>query len=104
MVLIKGIKKNTSHIIHLIKGYSSIETDEAGGCGGDVAFKDKMLHDLVVGKGVDVVVEGSGDFDYNGVVAWVKENVDIVVDAAAIPFHAAVHSVDPKLTDVVDLP
>ena len=33
-----------------------------------------MLDNLVVGKGVDVVVEGGGDFYFDGVVAGVQQS------------------------------
>ena len=62
-----------------------------------------MLHHTVVGEGVDVVVEGGGDFNHDGVVAGVQMGGYIVVYPFAIPFHTAALAVDYQLADVVHL-
>ena len=50
-------------------GYLSVDAEEAGRGGGDIAFEDVVLDDFVVGERVNVVVEGGGDFNHDGVDA-----------------------------------
>ena len=76
-------------------------THKTCGGGGDVALEDEMLDDAVVREGVGVVVEGGGDFDFDGVVAGVEESAEVVVTPLAVPLHATVLTVDSQLADVI---
>lgn len=85
------------------KRQMAFDADKADGGGGDVAFEDEVLDDFVVGEGMDVVVEGGGDFDFYGVVAGVEQRTDVVVYPLSIPFYATAGAVDFQFADVVDL-
>ena len=52
-----------------------------------------MLDDFVVGQGVDVVVEGGGDADLDGVETGVQQWGCIVVYPFAVPLHTAAGAV-----------
>ena len=62
-----------------------------------------MLNDFVVGQGVDVVVEGGGDADLDGVETGVQQGGCIVVYPFAVPLHTAAGAVYYQFADVVHL-
>ena len=62
-----------------------------------------MLNDFVVGQGVDVVVEGGGDADLDGVETGVQQGGCIVVYPFAVPLHTAAGAIDYQFADVVHL-
>lgn len=84
-------------------GYLSVDAEEAGRGGGDIAFEDVVLDDFVVDERVDVVVEGGGDFNHDGVDAGMQEGGCIGVNLFAVPLHTAAGAVDDKFADVINL-
>ncbi len=81
----------------------SVDAEEAGRGGGDIAFEDVVLDDFVVGERVNVVVEGGGDFNHDGVDAGMQEGGCIGVNLFAVPLHTAAGAVDDKFADVIYL-
>lgn len=62
-----------------------------------------MLDNLVVGEGVDVIVEESDNLDFDSVVACVEIFVRDNELAFSVPDGATIVAVDPQLGDVVGL-
>ena len=65
------------------KSYLSVYPDEPRGSGGDIALQNKMLHNPVVRKRVDIIVERRGDLYLNRIVAGTEKPAETGEEAPA---------------------